>query len=241
MVAFLRSWSLRLGLLLLIPAALYLPWRQELLWRSGDVVVPIRALRYRFVWDRPWNANIAVGRLTLEFGVLVVIVALAYQFEKSGKPQRAVVPALTLRYSEADWQSERQQLDAGSDPGVCPICERTGFYGPRDDGAGRRYRKCVYCGLLQNVGEAPVQLRACVHDCGAVPTVAGTPMITWVEPDKNFYTCDGCGREVDVDVNLATGPADDPGHPWRSVPQGLSQREYVRFWLAHGAPGRTFL
>ncbi len=241
MGAFLRSWSLRLGLLLLLPAGLYLPWRQELLWRSGDVVVPIRPLRYRLAWDRPWNSRLDVGRLTLELGVLTVIVALAYQFERARRTQGATVPALTLTYNEADWESEKRQLDAGVDPGACPICERTGFYGPRDDGAGRRFRQCVYCGLLQNVGEAPMQLRACVHDCGAVATVAGAPMITWVEPDKNFYTCDGCGREVDVDVNLATGPLDDSEHPWRRVPQGLSQREYVRFWLTSGAPGRTFL
>lgn len=241
MGAFLRSWSLRLGLLLLIPICLYVPWRQELPWRSGEVVVPISVRRYRFFWDRPWNSRLDRRRLTLELGVLAVVVALAYQFEKSRRPQRSMVPALKLTYSEDDWQSETQQLDAGADPGACPICGRTGFYGPRDDGTGRRFRQCTYCGLRQNVGEAPSQLRACLHDCGSVPTVAGTPMITWVEAEKNFYTCVGCGREVDVDVNLATSPADDPDHPWRLVPQGLSQRAYLRFWLANGAPGRMIL
>ncbi len=238
---FFRSWSLRLGLLLLVPICIYLPWRQEFLWRTGDVLVPISALRYRFFWDRPWNATIDVGWLLLEFLMLAAVVALAFRLERARRPHRAVVPALRLTYSEDDWQEEKQQLEAGADPGACPVCGRTGFYGPRDDEAGRRYRMCSFCGLLQNVGEAPTQLQPCVHSCGEVGTVAGAESITWVEPGKTYYGCPGCGREAEVEASLVIGPADDPDHPWRRVPQGLRQPEYVRFWLANGAPGQTFL
>lgn len=90
---FLSSWSARVGLALLLPLFLFVPWRQELLWRTGDdIVVPLRIIRYGFVWDRPLEASIDVRRLIAEIILLVVAVIIAYQFERSRLSTSSMAP-----------------------------------------------------------------------------------------------------------------------------------------------------
>ncbi len=80
-----------------------------------------------------------------------------------------------------------------------------------------------------------------MHPCGLIREVAGAPYITWVVPDQTSYYCEFCKGEAAVAESLITSPAEDGDHPWWRVPQQLSHEEYVRFWLANGAPGRVYL
>lgn len=239
---FLSSWAFRLGLILLLPICVYLPWRQEFLWSVGEgTAVPISAVRYRLLWDPPWSSSLDVGRLAFELLVLAVLVMLVYQYERPGRREPRVAASPTLEYLEAAWSAEVRERDRGGQPRACPACRRTGFYGPREDEDGRHYRMCTFCGFLQNLGQARTQLRPCVHPCGLVPEVAGAPHITWVLSDQLSYHCDFCKGEAAVAESLVTSPAEDADHPWWRVPQELSQQEYVRFWLANGAPGCVYL
>ncbi|UCC47879.1 MAG: hypothetical protein JSV41_10395 [Gemmatimonadota bacterium] len=239
---YLTTWAFRIGLILLVPICIYLPWRQEFLWRvAEDTTVPIRAVRYRFFWDPPLDASLDLGRLAFELLVLAVIVMLVYQYERPGRRETPVATSPTLAYSEVAWSAEMRERDRGDQPRACPACRRTGFYGPREDEAGRHYRMCQFCGFFQSVGEARAQLRPCVHPCGLVREVAGAPYITWVPREQLSYYCESCKGEAAVAESLVTSPAEDADHPWWRVPQQLSHQEYVRFWLTNGAPGRVYL
>ncbi len=80
----LASWSVRIGVLLLLPISLFVPWRQELMWDTGGgVVVPIEVVRYDFIWNRPLDAGVDLVRLLTEVVLLAVVVAIAFQFERA--------------------------------------------------------------------------------------------------------------------------------------------------------------
>ncbi|NIR43195.1 MAG: hypothetical protein GWN99_04595 [Gemmatimonadetes bacterium] len=80
----LKSWSFRIGVFLLLPIFLFVPWRQELLWDTGGgVVVPIEVVRYGFIWNRPLEAGVDLVRLFTEIILLAVAVAIAFQFERA--------------------------------------------------------------------------------------------------------------------------------------------------------------
>jgi hypothetical protein len=143
-------------------------------------------------------------------------------------------------YSAADWNAELREKQAGGAPRACPHCRHTGFYGPRESG-GQRYRMCSFCGFRQDVGSAPQHLRPCVHGCGRVLQVAGAPLITWVKAGEVSYQCEHCGEVADVAASLVMSPESDVQHPWRQVPQGLTQQGYLRYWVSSGAPGRAYL
>ncbi len=236
----LSSWSLRIGLLLLLPILLYLPWRQEFIWRVGeDGAVPVQAVRHRFFWDPPWNSRLDVLRLLSELVALAALVMLAYLYEKTWR--RARRPTKDEQaYIEKDWQEEVRRRDEGHPPSACPTCGRTGFYGPREDSAGRHLRHCSFCGFQQSVGGKPTRLIPCVHDCGKVSWIAGAPQIVWIAGEQETFECQFCGSSAEVEVCKVTSPVDDPIHPWWDVPQNLSREEYALYWLRNGAPGRVY-
>ncbi len=236
----LSSWSFWIGLILLGLALVVWPWKQEFLWSEGDVVFPVKALRYRAFWNPPAEARVDVVRLASQVMVLVLLVAVAFRFEQSrGKttwrPRQKGMP-----YTEADWTAEIRERERGG-PYPCPACEHRGFYGPRSDESGRRYRLCNFCGFMQNVGEAYVDMRPCIHNCGKVKSLAGAPYVTWVRPEQTRYLCEFCGQEADLADSLSSSPALDQHHPWWGVPQEFSRTEFVRFWLNNGAPGHVYL
>ncbi|UCF21251.1 MAG: hypothetical protein JSU87_07680 [Gemmatimonadota bacterium] len=238
--ALLSSWSLRLGLLLLLPILIYVPWRQKFEWRIGESdVVSVRAVRHRFLWDPPWNSQLDVFRLLVELAALVALVMLAYLYERSMRHTRRSAKTEQV-YSEQDWQEELRRHSEGRPPSACPACGRTGFYGPRDDPAGQHLRHCSFCGFQQRVGGEPTRLIPCVHDCDKVVWIAGAPQIAWVDPGQEVYECEFCGGRADVQACTVASPGDDPAHPWWDVPQNLSHEDYIRFWLRNGAPGRVY-
>ncbi len=236
----LSSWSFWVGTALLALVIIFVPWQQEFLWRSGDAVYPVRALHYRFFWKPPAEASLDVGRLISEVLVLAVLVYVALRFEWSLRKPRWRPPGKSEAYSEADWTNEIRERDGGG-PNPCPACGHIGFYGPRSDESGRHYRLCNFCGFMQNVGEAALDLRPCVHTCGRVSQIAGAPYITWIRPELTSYTCEFCGEQTDLAESLSSSPALDPHHPWWAVPQDFSRQQYVRFWLNNGAPGQVYL
>lgn len=144
-------------------------------------------------------------------------------------------------YSEADWCADTAHRDSGGDNHPCLQCGRRGFYGPRDDKRGRHYRLCKYCGLLQNVDDEPVQCISTAHCCAEWPHVAGAPYIWWVTPAEATYRCDCCGQSVDVASARISGPAEDPHHPWATLPDLIDQTTASPFWARHGQPGRVYL
>ncbi len=143
-------------------------------------------------------------------------------------------------YSEADWRADVDHHDTGGDNRPCLQCGRRGFYGPRDDGHGRHYRLCKYCGLLQNTGEKPVQCLATAHTCPSWPHICGAPYIWWVTPAERTYPCD-CGQTVAVAAARIAGPVDDQQHPWASLPDLIDQGTSSRFWTSQGQSGRVYL
>jgi hypothetical protein len=64
--------------------------------------------------------------------------------------------------------------------------------------------------------------------------VAGAPYVWWVGPEEQSYTCAFCGAPVSVESVRITKPIEDPTHPWWQVPQGLSYRDSLSYWEAHG-------
>ena len=236
----LSSWSIWGGLVLLALILVFWPWQQEFLWNDGDVVFPVKALHYRMFWDPPAEARVDVIRLVSEVVVLALLVAVVFRFEQyhrrpSWRPRQKGMP-----YSEADWTAEISERERGG-PYPCPACQRRGFYGPRSDESGRRYRLCNFCGFMQNAGEAYIDMRPCIHNCGKVSTIAGAPYVTWVRPEQTSYLCEFCGENTDLADSLDSSPALDQHHPWWAVPQEFSRPEFVRFWLNNGAPGQVYL
>lgn len=234
------SWSIRVGLLLLVLVLTFVPWQQEFLWNSGDAVFPVRALRYRAFWNPPAEATIDVGRLISQVLVLAVLVFVVFRFEQYLRKPGWRPRGRTEPYSEADWAAEIRERDQGG-PYPCPSCERSGFYGPREDESGRHYRLCNFCGFMQSVGDAGAELRPCVHNCGKVSQIAGAPYVTWIRPQETSYICEFCGESTDLADSLSNSPALDQHHPWWAVPQEFSRQEFVRFWLNNGAPGQVYL
>ena len=118
----------------------------------------------------------------------------------------------------------------GRDPGPCPECRRTGFYGPRIDPTERHYRQCRFCGFTQMVAEVPTRYRPTVHSCSKWPECARAPYIWWVPPEVESYLCPFCSKRVAVAEAAIAPPADDAAHPWWKVPQDRSRAYYQRFW-----------
>ena len=145
---------------------------------------------------------------------------------------------LTLPYTESDWENDCYSLFVErGDPRPCPVCGRTGFFGPRAADRGRKYRACRFCGFSQDVGEEPAQLRAAVHWCEEWPECARAQYVWWVPADEQTFTCPYCRRRAPVESRNAfvravgvQKPSDDPAHPWHRVPQQCSYAYYLRFW-----------
>jgi hypothetical protein len=67
----------------LVPIILIVPWRQGLIWDTGDgIVVPIKVVRYGFCWNRPLEASLDVRRIVTEILLLAVAIVVASQFER---------------------------------------------------------------------------------------------------------------------------------------------------------------
>jgi len=142
--------------------------------------------------------------------------------------------------SASDWDEEFRAIFARRvPPPACPACHRSAFYGPRktDD---RIYQMCKFCGLYQAPNGDPVQLVATVHGCREWPQIAGALYVWWVQPDEQSYGCPYCGSKVTVSSVTVPRPADDLGHPWWTVPQGMTFEEARHFWVEHGQP-RVYL
>ena len=157
---------------------------------------------------------------------------------------------LALSYTEEDWESDSYDLYAErSDPAPCPDCGRTGFFGPRAQDPGLKFRACRFCGFTQEVDHAPVRYLPTAHDCDEWPTCAKAPYLWWVPPDVTEYHCPYCGQQVHVfGVNMyhpgaiQTAPQEDKEHPWWRVPQGRPYKYYLRFWENWPVTkGRVFL
>ncbi len=145
------------------------------------------------------------------------------------------VDILSLRYRDQDWEQDSYALAAEcADPGPCPLCSRTGFFGPRARDGGVKFRACRFCGFTQMVGEPPTLHRPVIHGCDAWPQCARAPYIWWVDPDCQRFTCMFCDEEVDVfecsNGRVVVPPSNDAAHPWWRVPQHKSFEYYQKFW-----------
>jgi hypothetical protein len=79
------SWSLRVGVVLLLGICTYVPWHQELQVRLSDAVgTTLHNIRYGWIWNSPFGrtGNIDFGRLALESLGLAVLVAGGYLYER---------------------------------------------------------------------------------------------------------------------------------------------------------------
>jgi len=152
--------------------------------------------------------------------------------------EKCAEEAVTLRYSEAQWDEDSYRLfGERMDPESCPNCGTTGFYGPRAADRGLKFRSCRFCGFHQVVDEEPVQMLPVVHRCDDWPVCAKAPYVWWVHPDAHQFTCPFCGRESNIHGRnvFAPGlvvdrPSDSGDHPWGKVPQNRSYGYYLRFW-----------
>ncbi len=145
---------------------------------------------------------------------------------------------VTANYGLEDWDEDSYQLFVErKDPEPCPICGRTGFYGPRAADPGVKFRSCRFCGFNQIVDEEPVQFLPLVHSCDVWPSCAKAPYVWWVQPGQQQFTCPFCGRRSEVRGRnvfkpgvLVVSPAEAEDHPWHKVPQHRSYAYYQRFW-----------
>lgn len=146
-------------------------------------------------------------------------------------------------YTRADWEAESFSIFAeGADPGACPQCGRTGFYGPRFADPDRRYRACRFCGFWQDVDGGAERYLPTAHACELWPEVSKAPYIWWIEPGTDAYDCPFCQEPVLVDSSTVPVPADTPQHPWWRIPQGRGQSFYQRLWRNwEWSTGRTML
>jgi len=127
-----------------------------------------------------------------------------------------------LSYARPDWQREQEYLKRNGDPQPCPCCNCRGFYAPRADDSGRRYRACKFCGFWQNVGSPPHEIIR--YECrGSNHWVAD-----WKGPHES-WTCPRCG-EVYRPEQAAAWPADDVSHWWHEAPKKGAQQDYRDFW-----------
>ena len=130
-------------------------------------------------------------------------------------------------YGLADWTAEVTALHvARQAPPQCPKCGRTGFYGPRWDARTRRYRACKFCGLWQDVSRPPhlVIRYECHH-------ADGSSVADWKEPQES-WTCPVCRRNLGPS-EAVPWPVDVPGHPWWTVPQGMTYTEACDYFEQH--------
>jgi hypothetical protein len=140
-------------------------------------------------------------------------------------------------YLREDWLSDYARLDAQGDPEPCPLCRRTGFYGPRGNrtpGPDAR-RACKFCGFWQHVGQAAFLAVPTVHDCAKWPVILGALEAWWELPEKVTFDCPmpTCGaKALRVAERRVEPPIENRRHPWWSVPQHRSYIEYRAFWLA---------
>ena len=159
-------------------------------------------------------------------------------------PGRFTVPVMRSgSYTDGHWEAESYAIFAeGGNPGPCPDCGRTGFYGPRFTDPDVKCRACRFCGFFQTVGGAVERHRPTVHGCAAWPSVSRAPYLWWVSPDATSYACPYCGDPVDVSAATVAAPATDIDHPWWRVPQYRTQTFYKGLW-SHWecSAGRTLL
>ena len=139
-------------------------------------------------------------------------------------------------FTRQDWEAEVKALQsAQAAPFQCPGCERTGFYGPRQDEARTaRYWLCKFCGFGQDAGGEPFDHIPTVHGCPNWLAVAGAPYVWWVRPGVPSYRCPYCSEMVQVPFARVTAPWLDKAHPWWNIPQGLSHRDSFEFWESQG-------
>ena len=148
-----------------------------------------------------------------------------------------------LTYSRENWDFETYEVfGEGRDPNPCPQCERIGFYGPRIEEPGRRYRQCRFCGFTQDIDQEPEQYRPTVHDCSDWPEVARAPYIWWASRSVSTFRCPFCRQRGVVSRSLVARPIDQHDHNWWKVPQGRKRSYYLRFWENwEFTKGRVFL
>jgi hypothetical protein len=146
-------------------------------------------------------------------------------------------------YHRQEWDEESYALFAeGGDPGACPDCGRTGFYGPRFADPEERFRDCRFCGFFQMVDVPARRYVPTAHDCETWPEVSQVPYIWWVSPDLDAFDCPFCTEPILVDSATVPSPIDTPKHPWWKIPQGRSQPFYQRLWRNWAwSTGRTIL
>ena len=163
--------------------------------------------------------------------------------DSRGVPLPTRPAADDIPYTPEDWEEECFAVFAeGRDPGACPSCGRTGFYGPRVGSDGRRSRACRFCGFFQDVAGPPTRAHPSVHGCADWPTVARAKYIWWLAPGEDGYTCPFCDSRVSLQDSAATPPIDDDAHPWWKVPQSRTRFYYSRFWENWPfTKGRVFL
>jgi len=151
--------------------------------------------------------------------------------EPAGRPAPVLPAQADVAYTTAVWDEECFTVFAeGRDPGVCPSCGRTGFYGPRVGNAGERYRACRFCGFFQDVDGPPTRAHPSIHGCPEWPEVARAPYVWWLAPRAEEYQCPFCAQMVRAADAPATAPSDDPAHPWWKVPQTRTRFYYSRLW-----------
>lgn len=148
-----------------------------------------------------------------------------------------------IQYTRADFEEHCfQQFGEGRDPDPCPVCLRTGFYGPRIADPDKRFRQCRFCGFTQHADGPVVTYVPTAHRCKDWPIVARAPYLWWMSPDATSYRCGYCRETVQVEAVRVARPVDDENHPWQRVPQGKNRFYYSRFWENwQVTKGRVFL
>ncbi|MEE8520183.1 MAG: hypothetical protein V3S83_02400, partial [Gemmatimonadota bacterium] len=150
-----------------------------------------------------------------------------------GQETTPYIPCV-ITYTREQWSFQYEALDAESPPQSCPSCAWTGFYGPRGERSDpnvKPYHACKFCGFWQREGEEVFFAIPTIHSCGNGPSILGAPQFWWEVPENKSFDCRWCdvsGLRT-ADWSRPT-PHDDAEHPWRQVPQHLSQAAFKEWW-----------
>lgn len=127
-------------------------------------------------------------------------------------------------YKLKQWEKEMkissfcggQHWPAGSCTIPCPKCGVVGFYGPRGDTSGRKYRACKFCGFWQEVGGKPYRCITVYCDKCQTSDTYNWHIPPWTQGSEY---CPKCHAQL----KQTKWASDNPSHPFHKIKEQMDR------------------